>query len=414
MLEAQPLRVRNQSPAGSLAASAAVAAPPLARPRALVVGPLPGLRRRGLLLEALDVHNVTPGEATAAMAARPADVLLLDGALAPGVLAQLLEALPASGSPSRPAVVVVAPADRRARLEKRLHGLADDFVNGALGQREVVARVRGALRARGYTAELGRKNDELQALYGRLESMARRMAEELRVAANVQRSLLPPPLQHPRLDVAREFIPFRELGGDYYDLVPLGPSRLAFAIGDVMGKGVSAALLAANLKACLRAQLQAGEVPVEELTARVNHLFWEVTPKGLFASLFFGIFDLEKGTLEYANAGHDYPFMVRADGAIRDLVDGGTVLGLLEQARYERGVVELRPDDLLIFYSDGVTDRCNCEGEAYGAPRLKETARSSRSDAARIVLYTLLGEAQGWSGGTPPEDDMTLVVAKVR
>ena len=91
-------------------------------------------------------------------------------------------------------------------------------------------------------SELSRKNAELQGLYGRLEVLAGRMAEELRLASNVQRSLLPAPLQHARLDVAREFIPFREIGGDLYDFVPLGPHRMAFAIGDVMGKGVPAAL----------------------------------------------------------------------------------------------------------------------------------------------------------------------------
>lgn len=384
-----------------------------ARPCALAVGHVPGSRGRGALRRALDLRLAAPAGMASALGQRPADVVLVDGALGAAAIRRVLATLPPPGASPRPAVVVVGAAPRLEGLERRLDGQVDDFVNAALGPGELMGRVRGALRARGYLAELSRKNAELQELYGRLECISRRMTEELRVAGNVQRSLLPPPLEHPRLDVAREFIPFREVGGDYYDLVPLGPSRLAFAIGDVMGKGVSAALLAANLKACLRAHIQAGEVPVEELVGRVNHLFWEVSPKGLFSSLFFGIFDLDHGTLEYANAGHDHPFLVRPDGQMRDLVEGGTVLGLLEATRYEKGQVAIHEGDLLVFYSDGVTDRENGAGEAYGVDRLKEAARRSRGDAARIVLYTLLGAVQGWSAGAP-EDDMTLVVAKLR
>jgi sigma-B regulation protein RsbU (phosphoserine phosphatase) len=133
---------------------------------------------------------------------------------------------------------------------------------------------------RGFVGELSRKNAELEGLYHRLEGMARRMADELRLASNVQRSLLPAPVQHGRLEIAREFIPFREIGGDYYDFIELAPDRLAVTIGDVMGKGVPAALMAANLKASVRAQVQGVETTPEEVTRRVNRLFWDVTPVG--------------------------------------------------------------------------------------------------------------------------------------
>lgn len=268
-----------------------------------------------------------------------------------------------------------------------------------------VAALRQALALR--EAEL----DELRA---RLEGVTHRMEEDLRLAANVQRALLPPPMPHPRFDVAREFMPFREVGGDYYDVVALGPRRVVVAIGDVMGKGVAAALLAANLKASLHAQLQGGELEPRELVARVNRLFFEVSPRGRFATFFLGLCDPETATLQYVNAGHDYPFVVRADGRVEELTEGGTVLGLVEDSRYASGQVTLERDDLLVLYTDGVTDRTNCEGEAFGRERLKEAARTNRGDAARIALYTLLGEVQGWASGRPAEDDMTLVLAKRR
>jgi sigma-B regulation protein RsbU (phosphoserine phosphatase) len=214
--------------------------------------------------------------------------------------------------------------------------------------------------------------------------------------------------------VAGEFIPVREIGGDYYDLIPLDRGRLAVAIGDVMGKGVPAALLAANLKACLRAQVQASETAPEEMIARVNRLFWEVTPKGLFASLFFGVLDPEAGVMDYVNAGHEHPFVVGTGGALLDLAEGGTVLGLLEKTQYGRGQAPLGRGDMIVFFSDGLTDRTSPVGEMFGVERLKEAAARSRGDAARIALYSLLGEVQGFSGGLPAEDDVTLIVTRVR
>lgn len=379
--------------------------------RGMVVGDHPGLDADSLRGE-LELSRGSIEDARGAFRANAVDLILLDGALPAEALARILE-LAEDPEEDRPVVVVLAHDGRRTNVESHLIGHADDFVNAFRGRDALLARVRRALRTRAGLRDLARKNAELEALYGRLEGLAGRMAEELRLAAHLQRSLLPPALQHSRLDVAREFLPFREIGGDYYDLIPLGPERIAFAIGDVMGKGVPAALLAANLKACLRAQLQAGEISPGQLVGRVNRLFWEVTPKGLFASLVFALFDFSEETLHYVNAGHDYPFVVRADGGVHDLVDGGTVLGLIEESAYQHGSVRLGRGDSVVFYSDGVTDRSNVLGEAYGAERLKEAAVRSRGDRARLALYSLLGEVQGWAGGAAAEDDMTLVVAKV-
>jgi sigma-B regulation protein RsbU (phosphoserine phosphatase) len=334
-------------------------------------------------------------------------------------LSSLRRALEALGpGEDRAPVLVMAPRGTQARLQAALAevltGPADAVVTAGLGEQELLCRVKAALRVRSVLGELHRKNAELAELQSRVEGITRRMGEELRLAANVQRSLLPPPLKHPRLELAREFIPFREIGGDYFDFVPLGPERFALAIGDVMGKGVPAALLSANLKATLRSQLQDGSLPADEVVARVNHLYWQVTAKGRFASFFLAFFDLAEGRLQYVNAGHHHPFVVRPDGEVVDLGDGGTVLGLMEHTRYDRHDLDLRREDLLVFYSDGVTDRSNREDEMYGVERLKEAAARSRADAPRIVLYTLLGEVQGWSGGSPPEDDLTLIVGKVR
>jgi len=344
--------------------------------------------------------------------ASPPDLLVLHAGLPEAALRGALVRLGPRSRPGRPTVLMACSADVPAPAS--LLEEVDEIISDLMKDAELQLRLRAVLRARGALLELQRKNAELEELYARVESLAGRMAEELRLASQVQRSLLPPPFFHPRLDVAREYIPVREIGGDYYDLVPLGGDRLAFALGDVMGKGVPAALLAANLKACLRAHLQSDTLAPAELIARVNRLFWEVTPKGLFASLFFGVLDLGQGVLEFVNAGHDHPFLVRGDGTLRDLDDGGTVLGLLEDSRYERGASAVEPGDLLVLFSDGLTDRTNSEGELYGVPRLKEAARRNRGSSARLLLYSLLGEVQGFSAGEPAGDDVTLIVAQVR
>ena len=386
---------------------------PEARARAFVVGE-PGGFRDTDLAGALELQRVRPADLVGALGNGAPDVLFLDGQLPAATLTRILEVVGRPGKAGRPAVIVLTEDGRRTQVEARLVDHADDFVNGALGEEVLLARVRVALRMRAVLDELARKNNELEGLYARVDNMARRMAEELRLASHVQRSLLPPPLHHPHLDVAGEFIPVREIGGDYYDLIPLDRARLAVAIGDVMGKGVPAALLAANLKACLRAQVQASETAPEEMIARVNRLFWEVTPKGLFASLFFGVLDHEAGVMDYVNAGHEHPFVVGTGGALLDLAEGGTVLGLMEKSRYRRGQAPLGRGDMIVFFSDGLTDRTSPIGEMFGVERLKEAAARSRADAARIALYSLLGEVQGFSGGLPAEDDVTLIVTRVR
>jgi serine phosphatase RsbU (regulator of sigma subunit) len=387
------------------------------RPHALLVGQLPAIADWSDPDPDLDLRRISVERAPDAIRQAAADVVVLDGGLPDAQLQPVLSAVEALEEGVRPSLVVVTGSerrtfDRRSGWRRPPHAVLD----GRRGRGEVQAGIQGAVQARRLAADLARRDAEVRDLQRRLEALSGQVAEELRLASRVQRSLLPAAVEHERLDVAREFIPFREIGGDYYDFLPLGTQRMAFAIGDVMGKGIAAALLAASLKAAVRAQLQGGVVcaPPEEVVSRINRLFGEVAPRGLFASLFFAIFDLETLEVEYVNAGHDYPFVVRAGGEVLDLREGGTLLGLVDGSAYERGHIRLQRDDLVVFYSDGVTDRGDVQGDAYGADRLKEAARRSRGDAARIVLYSLLGDVQGWSGGTSAQDDATLVVFKAR
>jgi sigma-B regulation protein RsbU (phosphoserine phosphatase) len=377
------------------------------RPRALWVG---GAERPALRTD-LDLSGVAAEAAPARLRAAPPDLVVLDGPMPSAQLRCLREALDVLDP--RPAVVVLLPQGRRLRRESALRALAEDVVSADTSDAELLGRLRGALRLRRYLSEIAQQSAELDGLRRQIEALAGRMAEDLRLAGNVQRFLMPAPVSHPHLEVAREFLPYREVGGDFYDFLRLGPGRLVVTVGDVMGKGISAALLAASLLAAVRSQLQGDGMALGDAVSRVNRLFWEVTPPGLFATLFVAVFDLQGGEVEFVNAGHHYPFRVQ-DGAAEDLVEGGPVLGLMEDASYTPSRRAVRRGDLFVLYSDGVVDRNNAQGEQLGVERLKQAAIHTAGDGARIALYSMLGEVQGWSGGTPPEDDATLIVARIR
>jgi serine phosphatase RsbU (regulator of sigma subunit) len=391
--------------------TAPVDAPPA--PLALVVGSLALPGGEGTLDGAVDARHADPPEALSRIDTDAPALVLLDGRLPADVLTSVLESVGHPERPDRPAVIVVTDRGRRTQVESRLIDHAADFVNGALGSEVLLARIRTALRTRSVLAELARKNAELEELSARLQRLAGRMADELRLATQVQRALLPAPLHHRRLELAAEFIPVREIGGDYYDVIPLEGERLAVCLGDVMGKGVPAALLAANLRACLRAHAEANSDDPARCIARVNTLFWDATPKGLFATLFFGVFDFDRGTLSYVNAGHEPGVLLRQGDDATLLDAGGTVLGLFEESSYATGRVTLAPEDRLVLFSDGLADRAAPSGELYGSRRLRDAALRARGDPVRIALYSLLGDVQGWAAGRPAEDDQTLIVARV-
>lgn len=380
-------------------------------PLGLLVGELPLGDHGSLLRSTLDLRAIAPGSAGSAIERERPDLLLVDGRLGDEVLGSLLGR---PQGPDRPGVIVLTRAESAGRLERLLRERADDFVDAGTTPRELVSRTQAVLRLRGMRRELAARSAEVARLSAQLDGIAGRMAEELRLASQVQRTMLPPPLVHPRLDLAAEYLPVREIGGDYYDVIPLEGGRLALALGDVMGKGVPAALLAANLKSCLRAHVQAGQLPPAETLVRVNRLFREVIPKGLFATLLFAVLDWRVGVVEYVNAGHEPGLLLRRDGSLVELDRGGTVLGLLEDPAYETGREPIEADDVLVAFSDGLTDRSAPSGEMFGRARLRAAACHARHDPARIALYSVLGEVQGWSGGRPAEDDQTLIVARMR
>jgi len=250
----------------------------------------------------------------------------------------------------------------------------------------------------------------------------RRAAQEMDFARQVQARLFPqklPPLK--TLEYMGTCIQARQVGGDYYDFLELRPGRLALVLADIAGKGVSGALLMANLQANLRSQYAMALDDLPRLLKSVNQLFYANTTEGSYATLFFGDYDDASRRLRYANCGHLPPLLLRARGSaqaqtfeapkVELLHSTCTVVGLFEEWRCEIAEVCLAPGDTLVLYTDGVTEAASAGGEEFGECRLLDTLKSHSHLPVGPLLEAIIEAVQQFSGGEQ-QDDITLVVAK--
>ena len=236
---------------------------------------------------------------------------------------------------------------------------------------------------------------------------------EIEIAREVQRRLFPqrvPELQH--LALAARCIQARSVGGDYYDFLDLGPDRVGLVLGDVSGKGIPAALRMANLQAYLRVLADSAPQDPLRVVRQVNRSLWQNTPPGDFATLFFGIFTQPARRLTYINCGHNPPLCVRRDGSIERLAATATVLGAFEDWECALGRTQLAAGDLLVAYSDGVTEARRGD-EEFGEDRLIEVLRGCADAAPDTIVAAVLDRVQEFGAGDQ-SDDLTLLVARVR
>jgi len=240
----------------------------------------------------------------------------------------------------------------------------------------------------------------------------RRMDRELRVARTIQEQLLPErPPEIEGFDIATASIPCTEVGGDFYDFITLRGNRTAMVIADVAGKGVPGALLMASARAGLRAHLESAEQP-REVVRRLNLNLCRDARTGQFVSLFLGVLDTEKEILSYTNAGHNPPLVMRG-GEIVELDEGGLVLGADEGEVYEEGAVSLRKADVVVFYTDGVTEALNQREDIFGTDRLLEVIRKSALKSAEEIIAGIRKAIREFVGPVPQSDDITLIVVRV-
>jgi sigma-B regulation protein RsbU (phosphoserine phosphatase) len=242
-----------------------------------------------------------------------------------------------------------------------------------------------------------------------------RMERELQMAYELQAGLLPgqpPPLAG--WEFAACWLPARQVAGDYYDLFLLADGSLALVIADVCDKGMPAALFMALSRSIVRASLDGAPSPAEGL-ARANRLIHADAANGMFVTLFCARFEPDVGQINYANAGHDAPLLSRGSGdgsPFTPLLPTGPALGLFPDATFEQGTVHLDPGDLILFYTDGVTDATNAQAEHFGKQRLERLLRENQQRGAPQLIAALESAVQAFAGGEAPFDDVTIMAAR--
>jgi sigma-B regulation protein RsbU (phosphoserine phosphatase) len=245
----------------------------------------------------------------------------------------------------------------------------------------------------------------------RVELEKERQDRELQIAREIQRSLFPSEL--PRIagwSLAAASEACFEVGGDHYDFIHLEDGRLAFAVADVSGKGTPASILMASVHASLRAL--AGASPPGALMTRLNRFLYESTQANKFVTLFFGELDPVKKRVRFVNAGHVPPYLLRAEGRVERLEVGGPAVGLLEEAAFPEGEVQMAPGDTLAIVTDGATEALSPGGEELDDAGVCQVLRAARADHAEGVLLALLDAVHGWTGPAGCSDDLTALVLK--
>ena len=247
------------------------------------------------------------------------------------------------------------------------------------------------------------------------ESMRTRQLEhELGVAGEIQRALLPRKIPNvPGLSLTVYSEPSAEVGGDFYDILTFSNRYVGLAVGDVAGKGIPGAIMMASLYTAFHEYATDSLMTASDVMARVNVLLHNETALDRFATLFYGVLSLSTGNIRYCNAGHTPPILCRLDGTVKYLSTGGLVLGPFPYAEYHLGEEDLMEGDILVLYTDGMTEARNAEGEEFGLDGLMRVVQACPGLSAEEVRTCLIGALQTHIGDSPQHDDITIIMLKV-
>lgn len=291
--------------------------------------------------------------------------------------------------------------------------LAEFWISGRLGI--VVITIVGII----YHAymesrsKLQRRNVELERTVEIEQTHSQQQGQELAKAREIQEGLLPKKIPQVRgLEVAGAWQPARVVGGDYYDVLKFSERVIGICIGDVVGKGISAALLMANLQASFRAFVAEGVSP-GTLCQKLNDVICNNIAPDKFVTFCYCTIDAGEGRLMYASAGHCPPLLLRGSGAVISLKEGGTPLGIMPDRNYVDTEVPLEAGDRLVLYTDGLTEAMDAQEQEFGEAQLVELGKRNMALCAADFLAAMMKEVSGFSGGSF-QDDFTLVVVAVK
>ncbi|HOD67424.1 MAG TPA: SpoIIE family protein phosphatase, partial [candidate division Zixibacteria bacterium] len=236
---------------------------------------------------------------------------------------------------------------------------------------------------------------------------AKRLEEQLKIAREIQQTFLPeddPTI--PGYDVSGRNVPSGQVGGDYYDFIHIVDYQTGIAIADVSGKGIPAALIMASFRASLIAEIR-NNYSIRTIAAKVNNLVYESVKAGSFVTGVYGVLDSRNHIFTFTNCGHNLPFLVRAGGAVEYLREGGQILGVSPNAQYEERPIWIGPGDIILLYTDGVTEVFTETGEEYGLQRLVNLVRDHREKTSQELVDIIHEAVSRWAGPKKLPDDFT-------
>lgn len=346
------------------------------------------------------VRAVTSGSrALASVGATPPDLILLDIRMPEMDGYEVCEHLKADAQTRDIPIIFISALDETQDKIKAFTAGGVDYVTKPFQLEEVLARVETHLA--------------LRKLQKQLQDANRKMERELTLAGEVQASFLPSELPSiPGWQLTVTLKPSRETSGDFYDVNPLPNGRFGILVADVVDKGAAAALFMALSWTLIRTYAAQYPTQPELVLSAVNRRILADTHADQFVTVFYGILDPATGTLVYCNAGHSPPYLIRAQkgGDVQKLIRTGVPLGILEDRTWEQGVVQLAPGDVLVLYTDGVTEAQNPQEALFGEERLLESAQTNLRHPAQDIRDAIITDIYEFMGDAPQFDDITLVI----
>jgi phosphoserine phosphatase RsbU/P len=240
-----------------------------------------------------------------------------------------------------------------------------------------------------------------------------RYLRQVRYAGDIQRRMIPDrPPPHPFAEFGCVYVPSLDVGGDFYDFIEMPSGHVGITIADVVGKGMPAALMMASVRSALRAYASTVR-SARAIVSRVNRHMYRETLVHEFATVFYGVFSSTQRSLTYVNAGHDPPLLLRGDEFV-ELFVGGLVVGVVPDTDFEEATVMLEPGDVIVFYTDGVIDAMNFDGEHFGRQRLRESVLKHRDVSPDELAKQIMWDTRRFAGLAPQTDDITVVATRIR
>ena len=386
------------------------------------------LLKMNLEPEGYNVRTANDGESAVQSAcANPPDLILLDVMMPHKDGFQVIEELKnIKDTKNVPVILVTA----RGQTEDKVLGLdtgADDYITKPFDLREVTARVEAVL---GRTRPIKYINPLMNAMGDKFsEEGLQQLAGHLQAAAAIQKKLLPE--QAPRLegfDIAILLQSSTSVSGDFYDFIPLSETQIGLVLGDVKGNGIPAALLMVMIRTALRLLCHEEDTPASILK-RINDLVVRDTEADLFATMVYGILDTANATFTYSNGGHCYPFHWKTTNEMGVLKTQGMLIGAFEEATFSSDISSLSPGDVLVFYTDGITETETGDGEGfsenqgastntveedmfYGRDRLADCISKNAELSASALCDSIVNDLTVFSGNTNTHDDRALIIIK--